>query len=95
MSGETFSSRAGISLLQAAGLPELGVDSLEEYERLALKLAHDRGLLTTFRERLQGARHSRPLFDSERYRRHLETAYQTMYERCLAGEAAADFDVAP
>ena len=37
----------------------------------------------------------RPLFDSERYRRHLETAYQLMYERCLAGEAAADFDVPP
>ena len=41
------------------------------------------------------ARHTRPLFDSERYRRHLETAYQLMYERCLAGEAAADFDVPP
>jgi protein O-GlcNAc transferase len=95
MSGETFFSRASISLLQAAGLPELCVDSLEEYERLALKLAQEPGLLTKFREQLQAARQTRPLFDSERYRRHLETAYQLMYERCLAGEAAADFDVPP
>ena len=95
LSGETFFSRASVSLLQAAGLPELGVDSLDEYERLALKLALEPALLAKFREQLQAARHTRPLFDSERYRRHLETAYQLMYERCLAGEAAADFDVPP
>jgi len=56
------------------GLPELCVDSLEAYEQLALKLAREPGLLTKFREQLQAARHARPLFDSERYRRHLETA---------------------
>ena len=42
-------------------------------------------------EQLQAARQTRPLFDSERYRRHLETAYQLMYERCLAGEAAGTY----
>ena len=93
--GETFFSRASRSLLQAAGLPELCVDSLEAYEGLALKLAQEPDLLAMFRERLHAARSTQPLFDSERYRRHLETAYQLMYERCLAGEAAADFDVPP
>lgn len=95
ISGETFFSRASVSLLQAAGLPELCVGSIEEYEGLALKLAQAPALLATFRERLQAARFSRPLFDSERYRRHLETAYQLMYEHCLAGKAPADFDVPP
>jgi len=94
-SGETFFSRASASLLQAAGLPELCVGSVEEYEGLALKLAQDRALLATLRERLQAARSSQPLFDSERYRRHLETAYQLMYERSLTGQAPAGFDVPP
>jgi predicted O-linked N-acetylglucosamine transferase (SPINDLY family) len=93
--GETFFSRASGSLLQAAGLPELCVDTVEEYEGLALKLAQDPVLLGGFRERLRAARLTQPLFDSERYRRRLETAYQLMYERCLAGEAPADFDVPP
>jgi protein O-GlcNAc transferase len=94
-SGETFFSRASVSVLQAAGLPELCVGSVEEYEALALKLAQDRTLLGTLRERLQTGRSNQPLFDSERYRRHLETAYQLMYERSLAGQAPAGFDVPP
>jgi predicted O-linked N-acetylglucosamine transferase (SPINDLY family) len=60
-----------------------------------LKLAQDPTLLRGFRERLHAARSTQPLFDSERYRRHLETAYQLMYERCLAGDAPADFDIPP
>jgi predicted O-linked N-acetylglucosamine transferase (SPINDLY family) len=94
-SGETFFSRASVSVLRAAGLPELCVGSVEEYESLAFKLTQDRALLATLRERLQAARSSQPLFDSERYRRHLETAYQLMYERSLAGQAPAGFDVPP
>ena len=34
-----------------------------------------------------------PLFDIERYRRHLEAAYETMWERHLRGEPPQAFDV--
>ena len=37
--GPTFASRVAASLLKAIGLDELIADSLESYEKLALKLA--------------------------------------------------------
>jgi len=43
--GETFASRVGASLLNAAGLPELVTDSPDSYEAMALKLAADSSML--------------------------------------------------
>jgi predicted O-linked N-acetylglucosamine transferase (SPINDLY family) len=37
--GETFAARVGASLLNAVNLPQLIVNSLEEYEKLAVHLA--------------------------------------------------------
>ena len=36
-----------------------------------------------------------PLFDTDRFRRHIEAAYLTMVERHLAGQAPQGFDVKP
>jgi protein O-GlcNAc transferase len=38
--------------LHAVGLPELVTNSLEDYEALALKLAGDRALLNSIRQKL-------------------------------------------
>ncbi len=81
------------SLLSAVGLPELVTDSLEEYEALALKLARDEGRLTGIRTKLAGNIKTYPLYDTERYRRHLEAAYETMWERHQKGEPPAGFSV--
>ena len=93
--GETFVSRTSASILHAAGLPELAVDSLEDYEALALSLARDPPRLAALRQKLADRRTTAPLFDSERYRRHLEQAYLQMIERHRRGEPPASFDVAP
>jgi protein O-GlcNAc transferase len=50
--GESFAGRVAASLLRAVDLPELITDSLDEYESLALKLANDRALLQSHRDRL-------------------------------------------
>jgi protein O-GlcNAc transferase len=71
--GDTFASRASASQLYAVGLPELVTKSLDEYERLALALAHDRALLSGYRERLRAKRDTAPLFDTEAYTRALES----------------------
>lgn len=76
-SGRTFASRVAGSLLQAVGLPELVTTSPQEYERLALRLALERGELEAFRARLQ-SRHALPLFDTPMFCRHLEGAYRRM-----------------
>ena len=93
--GDAFPGRVAASLLDAAGLPELVTASWEDYERLALALAADPGRLAGIRERLVRNRASCSLFDTDRFRRHLESAYRTMHERAQRGESPAGFDVAP
>lgn len=76
--GGTFAGRVAGSLLHAAGLPELVTQSLIDYEALALQLARDPRRLAELRQRLAVARGTAPLFDTDRFRRHLEAAYREM-----------------
>ena len=92
--GTTFAGRVAASLLEAVGLPELITPSLERYEALALELARNRSMLGAYRERLARNRLTHPLFDTDLFRRHLEAAYETMWQRLLRGEPARSFDVA-
>jgi len=91
--GSSFASRVASSLLRAIEMPELITHSLEEYEALALKLARDPALLAATKEKLAKNRLTTPLFDTGRFTRHLESAYQTMYERAQRGESPASFTV--
>ena len=83
--GETFPSRVAASLLEAVGLPELATSSLADYESLALRLARSPELLGALRERLVRARASAALFDTPRYVRNLEAAYEKMWEAYSSG----------
>jgi len=93
--GATFASRVAGSLLSAVGLPELITTSLGVYKDLALQLARDPTRLTAIKARLAGNRDTQPLFDTERFTRHIETAYRSMWERQQRGKAPEDFSVAP
>lgn len=91
--GETFASRVAGSLLRAMDLPELIVGSMAEYEALAARLARDPALLAETRAKLGRNRASSPLFDTPRYVRNLESAYQRMWERHLRGKPPAQIDL--
>jgi protein O-GlcNAc transferase len=93
--GESFSARMAGSLLSGLELPELVTASLTDYESTALDLATSPMRLRALRQRLAQARPTHPFFDTDRYRQHLESAYQTMWERSAAGLAPAAFSVAP
>jgi predicted O-linked N-acetylglucosamine transferase (SPINDLY family) len=93
--GKAFAGRVGASLLHAVGLPELVTHTLEEYERLALRLASEPELLMSFRKRLACNRLSHPLFDTERFCRHIEVAYLRMWETFRSGEPPRSFAVEP
>jgi predicted O-linked N-acetylglucosamine transferase (SPINDLY family) len=93
--GRTFAGRVAASLLTAAGLPELVTGSLEEYEAQALKLARDAEALTRIRRKLAESRKQCALFDTARTARHLEAAYQMMWERKQRGLPALSFSVPP
>jgi protein O-GlcNAc transferase len=92
--GSSFAGRVAASLLDAVGLPELIARTLDEYETLALALAQDGGRLAALKARLAANRARAPLFDTDRFRRHIESAYETMWQRVQRGEPPASFAVA-
>lgn len=83
--GATFAGRVAASVLTAIGLEELITNSLEEYEAAAMRIATTPGLLTAIKGKLARNRLTHPLFDTDRFRRHIEAAYVTMWERYQKG----------
>jgi predicted O-linked N-acetylglucosamine transferase (SPINDLY family) len=79
--GQRGVSRAGLSILSNAGLPELVAETDEQYVQIATALAADRPRLAelraTLRDRLRGS----PLMDAPRFARNVEQAFRTMWRR--------------
>ncbi len=91
--GTNFASRVSESLLHAIGLPELIAEDNDDYMRKAIELAEQPERLKAYRQRLEDNRLSSPLFDAERFCRHLETAYQMMVDRAKQGLEPDHLDV--
>ncbi len=89
LAGRSYAARMAGSLLRAVGLPELVTYSPEAYEALAGRLAAEPDLLDGVRQKLVANIDTAPLFDTDRFRRHIEAAYREMWERHLRGEAPA------
>jgi protein O-GlcNAc transferase len=83
--GDAFAGRVAASLVQAIGLPELVTASPEAYETLAIELARNPSRLQAIKGKLARNRLATPLFDTERFTRHIEAAYTAMHQRHLAG----------
>jgi protein O-GlcNAc transferase len=79
--GHSLASRVAASLLTCLHCAELITHSLEDYVALSHRLATNPELLGGFRERLQTARGTSPLFDTAGYCRNLEAAYVAMLAR--------------
>ncbi|HEY3326085.1 MAG TPA: tetratricopeptide repeat protein [Novimethylophilus sp.] len=84
--GDTFAGRVAASLLHAVGLPELITESMEQYARLALRLAQHPQQLHGLRSKLREQRTTAPLFDTEAFTRDLEQLYRRMWARWLQGQ---------
>ncbi len=93
--GSTFAGRVAASLLHAVGLPELVTHRLAEYEEQAFRLATTPGKLDELRTRLARNRTTHPLFDTDRFRQHLEKAYVRMHQQSRQGSPPVGFDVQP
>jgi predicted O-linked N-acetylglucosamine transferase (SPINDLY family) len=92
--GETFAGRVAASLLNAVGLPELVATTRDDYAELALALARDPERLASLKAKLMQNRLTAPLFNTEMTTRHIERAYQEMYERHRRGLPPDDIEVA-
>ena len=83
--GRGFASRVAASLLRAVGLPDLAVDSAEDYEELAVRLAEDGEALCDIRDHLWDNRRDLPLFDNPRFSRELGDVLGAMASRWQQG----------
>lgn len=83
--GRQFAARVAASLLTAIDLPDLIAETEAIYEATALALACDPARLTMVKARLAANRTSAPLFDTPRYARAMEAAYERAHHRRLDG----------
>jgi protein O-GlcNAc transferase len=79
--GDSFPSRAGASILTAIGLPELIMPNLAAYEETAVRLAGNPNEMAALKSKLAANRLTFPLFDTPRFVRSLETAYEELWAR--------------
>ena len=93
LAAEGMSSRIGASVLAAAGVPELAVTTLEQYEELAVKLAKDTSGLWDMRQKLEKIRHESPLFDTGRWVQDFEQCIEMAWARYEQGLDATDIMV--
>lgn len=91
--GKGFAARVAGSLLHAVGLPDMVTQSSEEYEARALELATDPAKMAEVKARLAANRLTTPLFDTERFVRHIEAGYEQAYDRFFNGREPADIAV--
>ena len=91
--GSNFASRVSESLLKNLGLPELVCDTEEAYIDLVVELATDPEKRRKLRSKIIKNKFQSPLFDTERFTRHLESAFETMILRAKSGQMPAHFDV--
>jgi predicted O-linked N-acetylglucosamine transferase (SPINDLY family) len=83
------------SLLTAIDLPELITVSESDYEQLALDLALNPEKLAALKSKLAGNRRSTPLFNTKLFTKHLEEAYQQVYQRYFDGESPDSILILP
>lgn len=91
--GSNFTSRVSESLLTALGLPDLVAENEDDMVELCVALAKDPDRLAEIRRRIATNRFGAPLFDTLRFTRHLERAYDMMIERERQGLEPEHFDV--
>lgn len=85
--GDAFPGRVAASLLNAIHLPELITSTPAAYEALAIELATNPDKLGGIKRKLARNRLVMPLFDTQLFTRHIESAYKTVFERYQAGLA--------
>jgi predicted O-linked N-acetylglucosamine transferase (SPINDLY family) len=93
LTGGSFPSRVATSLLNSLELSELCAASIEEYEALAMRLAHAPGERALLRARLEAARHTSGLFNTRQYCRRLEAGYESIWSRHVRGQLPAALEV--
>jgi predicted O-linked N-acetylglucosamine transferase (SPINDLY family) len=79
LTGKRFLSRAGLSLLNTAGMSDLACATPEDYLQTAAKLAGNLPLLAEIRSGLRARMAASPLTDGATFTRNLEAAFRQIW----------------
>jgi protein O-GlcNAc transferase len=90
--GTAFPGRVAASLLGAVGMPDLVTETADDYESRAIALAHDPETLAKLKEKLARNRLVSPLFDTDLFRKDIESAYTAMWQTWKNGEPPQRFE---
>ncbi|MDI4663098.1 tetratricopeptide repeat protein [Xanthobacter autotrophicus] len=93
--GRSFASRVAASIMAQMDIADCVTTDVDSFVDKAVALANDPAALADARARLAAARATSPLFDIDRFARHIERAYETMVERFRAGLPPEAFAVEP
>lgn len=85
--GPTFAGRHSATHLVNAGMPELVVNSWDEYRERVLELASDLESLGTIRQHLRDVLLQSPVCDGLRFAKHLTMALRAIWQRYCEGKA--------
>jgi len=86
--GETFLSRASLSVLSACGLADYAAADMAAYVDICRQLATDLPALAALRSGLRGQLQASPLLDAPAFARDIEAAYRAMWMQWCDSEAA-------
>ena len=82
--GLSLSARMATSALSCAEMPELIVETADEYKQMAIDLASNPDKLKVLKDKLQKSRDTTKIFDPVGNTKYIEAAYSKMYERYQA-----------
>ncbi len=85
LAGDAPPARNGATLISAIGAPELITHSLKDYEAAAFDYATHPEKILALKAKLRANRDITALFDTPRLVRHLEKAFELMWENYAAG----------
>lgn len=91
--GPTFAGRHSATHLINAGMPELVVNSWDEYRVRVLELASDLESLATIRTHLRDVLLQSPVCDAPRFARHFSRAMRAIWQRYCESKAPAALSI--
>jgi protein O-GlcNAc transferase len=89
MTGRNHASRVGLSLLNAAGMPELAGSDEREYVEIAKAVAGDFDKLEMIRDSLRQRMRQSRLLDAPAFTRGLEAAYRSAWCKWCSADSPA------
>ena len=85
LNGSSFNSREAANIVSAVNMPEMIVESQNEYESLAVELATNPKKFKVMKDKLVDNLPNAPLYNTRLFAKNIESAYKTMFERYHQG----------